>query len=290
MMTRRKVLAGGAAIAALSSLSRLSEGADAPMPTVFIGYGSPMNTLEDNEFTAEWRKVGAAMPKPSAILCVSAHWETPAPMVLTADPPETIHDFGGFPRELHEFQYPAPPGAPDMARETAGAVGSQTVGLSDEWGLDHGTWSVLAHLFPDADVPVYQLSLGQALSGPAHLALGRDLAVLRRKGVLIVGSGNVVHNLPVLIGDMRSGKEPVLHDWAAAFDDRVVRLIEARDFERLADLEDAGPLLRLAHPTLEHYLPLLYVLGAGGPEADVDFFAEGIVGGSLSMRAVLMTG
>jgi len=166
---------------------------------------------------------------------------------------------------------------------------SRNVGESEEWGLDHGTWSVLAHLFPAADVPVFQLSLGQELSGPAHLALGRDLAALRRKGVLIVGSGNVVHNLPVLISDLRSGEEPKLHDWADEFDDRVVRLIGARDFDRLAELEDAGPIMRLAHPTLEHYLPLLYVLGAGRPEADVQFFAEGIVGGSLSMRAVLMT-
>ncbi len=174
MTTRRQVLASGVAMTVASSiLSRLAGAADAPLPTLFIGHGSPMNTLERNPFTESWRQVGAALPEARAILCVSAHWETPEPMVLVAPKPETIHDFRGFPDALHAFQYPAA-GAPDIARETAGIARSRVVGETDQWGLDHGTWSVLAHMFPDAEVPTFQLSLGQDMDGPAHLALGRD--------------------------------------------------------------------------------------------------------------------
>lgn len=288
MTTRREILASGAALTvALSSLSRLAEAADAPLPTLFMGHGSPMNTLERNAFTESWRRVGAALARPRAILCVSAHWETAEPMVLTVPKPETIHDFRGFPDALNAFQYPAP-GAPDIAREAAALARSRVVGESDEWGLDHGTWSVLAHLFPDADVPVFQLSLSWNMEGPAHLALGRDLSALRRRGVLIVGSGNVVHNLRALMELMRSGRDPELQDWAEDFDGRVTGLIEAGDFDGLADTASFGPVLRKAHPTLEHYLPLLYTVGAAGPDAKAHFFAEGFVGGSLSMRSVMM--
>ena len=288
MTTRREALASGAALTvSLSSLSWLAEGAGTQMPVLFIGHGSPMNTLEDNPFTDAWRRIAAALPRPRAILCVSAHWETPEPMVLTAAKPDTIHDFHGFSPELHAFRYPAP-GAPEVAREAARMVRSQAVGESDQWGLDHGTWSVLAHLFPDASVPLFQLSLGESLAASAHLALGRELAALRLAGVLILGSGNLVHNLPQLMMDRRSVREPKLRDWAGSFDAQVTELIEARNFDRLADLDGFGPVLRLAHPTLEHYLPLLYTLGAGGRDAQVQFFAEGFVGGSLSMRSLIM--
>ncbi len=288
MTTRRELLATGAALTMASSvLSRLAQAADAPLPTLFIGHGSPMNALERNAFTESWRRVGAALARPRAILCVSAHWETPEPMVLTVAKPRTIHDFGGFPEALNAFHYPAP-GAPEIAREVAGMARSRAVGESDQWGLDHGTWSVLAHLFPDAEVPTFQLSLGQNMDGPAHLALGRDVSALRQKGVLIVGSGNVVHNLPALMRDRGSGRSPGLRDWAEEFDNRVTGLIEAGDFAALADLDSLGPALAMAHPTLEHYLPLLYTLGAAGPDSEPHFFAEGFVGGSLSMRSLMM--
>lgn len=288
MTTRPEIPATGAASTMPSSvLSRLAEAADAPLPSLFIGHGSPTNALERNAFTESWRRVGAALPRPRAILCVSAHWETPEPMILTVPKPETIHDFHGFSDALNAFQYPAP-GAPDIAREAAGMARSRAVGESDQWGLDHGTWSVLAHLFPDAEVPTFQLSLGRNMDGPGHLALGRDLSALRGRGVLILGSGNLVHNLPVLMQDRRGGQDPALRDWAEDFDNRVAGLIEAGDFAALADLDSFGPALAMAHPTLEHYLPLLYTLGAAGRNAEPHFFAEGFVGGSLSMRSLMM--
>jgi 4,5-DOPA dioxygenase extradiol len=289
MSTRREVLAGGVALTvALSGFGRLAGSAQTRMPALFIGHGSPMNALQRNPFTDAWRRIGAALPRPRAILSVSAHWETAEPLVLSTAQPETIDDFVGFPPELHAFRYPAP-GAPEAAREAARAVRSQWVGETDRWGLDHGTWSVLAHLFPDASVPVFQLSLGRNLAAREHLVLGRELAGLRDAGVLILGSGNLVHNLPQLARDRLAGRPPLPHDWAAWFDALVTQLVEARDFDRLADLDRFGPGLRLAHPTLEHYLPLLYTLGAGGRDAEVRFFAEGFAGGSLSMRSVLMT-
>jgi 4,5-DOPA dioxygenase extradiol len=288
MNTRRELLVRGAAlVAALSGLGRVASGAQPRMPVLFVGHGSPMNALHRNMFTDAWREVGATLPRPRAILSVSAHWETLEPLVLTAAQPETIDDFAGFPPELHAFRYPAP-GAPEVARETARTARSHAVGETEQWGLDHGTWCVLAHLFPDASVPVFQLSLARNLTAREHLVLGRELAELRHAGVLILGSGNLVHNLLQLMRDRLRGRGAVPHEWAAWFDSRVAQFIEAREFDRLADLDRLGPRLILAHPTLEHYLPLLYTLGAGGRDAEIRFFAEGFVGGSLSMRSVLM--
>ncbi len=253
---------------------------DQKMPALFVGHGSPLNAIEDNEFSRAWIETGRALPTPRAILCVSAHWETRGTRVTAMEQPKTIHDFGGFPRALYEYQYPAP-GSPDLARLIQETVTQAKVGLDDEWGLDHGAWSVLCRMFPRADIPVVQLSLDHFQPPEFHYALGRELRALRNKGVLIVGSGNIVHNLGAAIFDADQQ-----FDWAIEFDETIKRLILAGEHDPIVHYENLGRVAQLAVPTNEHYLPLLYILALQDPGEPVRFFAERVSMGSLSMRSM----
>ena len=252
------------------------------MPVHFIGHGSPMHAIEQSGFTRAWQAKGAALPHPSAILVVSAHWMTRGTtLVHIGRKPRTIHDFGGFPAELYAAQYPAP-GAPEAAAATLELLREHHAEPDAEWGLDHGAWCVLLHMFPKADVPVYQLSLDLSRPLTEHMKLASELKALRERGVLIVASGNIVHNLPAL----RWGAEAF--DFTREFDGLVTQTIEARDFAKLAELNPRDPLMRMAHPTLDHYLPLLYTLGAADERDTPSFFAEGFDLGSISMRSVML--
>lgn len=252
------------------------------MPVLFVGHGSPMNAIEDSPFAQSWARMGEALPSPSAILVISAHWMTRgSTLIHIGRKPGTIHDFGGFPRELHEIQYPAP-GAPDAAAATLELLRDHHAEPDVEWGLDHGAWCVLLRMFPKADVPVYQLSLDLSRPIQDHFELAKELRTLRSRGVLIVGSGNVVHNLPA----MRWGADAF--DWARAFDQRVGEAILNRDFAKLAELNPRDPLMRQAHPTIEHFLPLIYALGASKPDDTPSMFTEGFDLGSVSMRSVML--
>ncbi len=252
-----------------------------PMPVFFVGHGSPMNAIEQNEFTDGWRNMVAMMPKPKAILCISAHWETQGTFVTAMPKPRTIHDFGGFPQQLFDVQYPAP-GSPELAEETKDSVHRTTVVADAKWGLDHGAWSVLLQMFPDASVPVVQLSLDYSKDPQYHYDLAKELAVLRSKGILIIGSGNLVHNLRAVDW---SGKTQGF-DWAMEADQAFRRLILGKDHKSLIDYRKLGKAAELAIPTPEHYLPLLYVLALQDAKDEVTFYNEKLVMGSISMRSV----
>lgn len=251
------------------------------LPVIFFGHGNPMNALADNEYTRGWRQIGASMPKPRAVLCVSAHWYVPFTAITAMPKPRTIHDFGGFPRELFEVQYPAP-GSPEIAAEMRDLLGAPTT-LDDSWGLDHGTWSVLCHVFPQADIPVLQLSIDETLPAQAHYELGAQLATLRDRGILIVGSGNLVHNLHAY-GWGRRVVEP--YDWAVRFEEQARAWMLEGNHQPLIDYQNLGRDAALSAPTPDHYLPLLYVLGARLPGDAVTYPVEGVDGGSISMLAV----
>jgi 4,5-DOPA dioxygenase extradiol len=252
------------------------------MPAIFFGHGNPMNALADNEYSRAWAAIGRSIPPPKAVLCISAHWYIPATAVTAMPQPRTIHDFGGFPRELFEVQYLAP-GSPELAARVSELLGGN--GLLDEihWGLDHGTWSVLIHLYPRADVPVIQLSINESEPAGYHYDLGKKLAPLRDEGVLIIGSGNVVHNLHTYAWG-KHGVEPF--DWAMRFDEKARELISGRDHEPLVNYETLGRDALLSAPTPDHYLPLLYVLGAATEDDKISFPVSGFDGGSISMTAV----
>jgi 4,5-DOPA dioxygenase extradiol len=249
------------------------------MPALFVGHGSPMNAIEDNAFHRSWLELGRQLPRPRAILCVSAHWQTHGTAVSSAAQPATIHDFYGFPRELFAVRYPAP-GDPALAARVAALVTGVPVGLDPERGLDHGAWSVLRALYPAADVPVLQLSLDARRPGAWHYALGRELTALRDEGVLILGSGNIVHNLGLYEFD--SGSQPA---WAVGFRDKTNALILAGDHGALANYATLGPEAGLAVPTPEHYLPLLYVLAVQQPGDRVSVFND-VVTSAVSMTSV----
>jgi 4,5-DOPA dioxygenase extradiol len=250
------------------------------MPVLFVGHGSPMNAIEENAFTRKLQEVRKKLPMPKAICVVSAHWVTSGCHVLGAEWPRTIHDFYGFPRPLYEVQYPAP-GAPKEAKRLA----LEHHLLTDhEWGLDHGAWSVLRHMYPEANVPVFEVSLDHVRTFEEHLALGREMKQLRERGVLILGSGNLVHNLHQINWEMPNAAYP----WAEDFDAKVKKAIEERDMESLAAPDRWGSgLLAEAHPTLEHYAPVLYCLGATGEDDQVTYPHEGIEFGTISMRMAL---
>ena len=252
------------------------------IPAVFIGHGNPMNAVEINPFTERWRELAAALPRPAAILSVSAHWYVPGARVTPEERPRTIHDFGGFPRRLYEVQYPAP-GSPQLAGRVRDLLDPAPVALDAGWGLDHGTWSVLAHLFPQADVPVIQLGLDETLAAADHFELARRLQPLRDEGVLILGSGNVVHNLHAYGWGERSAST---YDWAVRFEAWARERIAARDFESVVAYERLGVDAALAVPTPDHFLPLLYVLAVSDPEEPIAFPMEGFDGGSVSMLCV----
>jgi 4,5-DOPA dioxygenase extradiol len=249
------------------------------MPALFVGHGSPMNAIEENPFSQSWAEAAGSLPRPDAILCVSAHWETAGTRVTAMERPRTIHDFHGFPRPLFEVQYPAPgsPGLARLARETARGT---PVREDSEWGLDHGAWSVLRRMFPSADVPVVQLSLDRTKPPAFHYALGRELRPLREKGVLILGSGNIVHNLGLMVW------RDTAYGWAVEFDERVKGLILSGDHEAIVGYPELGEAARLSVPTNEHYLPLLYVLALQEEGDGIGFFAERVTLGSISMRSL----
>jgi 4,5-DOPA dioxygenase extradiol len=252
------------------------------MPAIFFGHGNPMNALARNAFTDGWSAIGRSIPRPKAILSVSAHWYVPGTSVTIADSPPTIHDFGGFPRQLFAVQYPAP-GSRELAERVRELLAPVRVDMSDRWGLDHGTWSVLVHVYPDADIPVVQLSLDETREASWHYEIAKQLAPLRDEGVLIMGSGNLVHNLHTY-----AWGNPALcaYDWAQRFEDKARALLAAHDFAPLVDYEALGRDAQLSAPTPEHYLPLVYVLAQYRHGDAVTFPVEGFDGGSISMLAV----
>ena len=263
-------------------------GAPDRMPVLFIGHGSPMNAIEENDFSRGWREAAGSLPRPKAILCVSAHWETRGTLVTAMEKPKTIHDFGGFPRELYEVEYPAP-GSPWLARETAAAVRAARVAEDTQWGLDHGCWSVLRQMYPAADIPVVQLSLDATQPARRHYEIGRDLLPLRSQGVLVLASGNIVHNLRLIAwrgggaGDFNS---PFGLDWALEASALLKDLIVEGRHDELIDYRSLGRSVQLAVPTPEHYLPLLYALALQQPDESVSLFNDVAVGGSLTMTSL----
>lgn len=292
MMKRKRFLGALAALPLIGASMKLNElsklvapfSATDKMPVLFLGHGSPMNAIEENEFVAGFRKTGQEIARPTAILCISAHWETRGTMVTTMEHPRTIHDFGGFPRELFAVQYPAP-GSPALAGEVQQLVTSTEVLTDDKWGLDHGAWSVIKHLYPDADVPVVQMSLDRSKPPAYHYALARELAALRKKGVLIVGSGNMVHNLRQVAWD-KMGVDDYSYDWAAAASATMKARILDGNHAPLINYAAQGAAFQLAIPTPEHYLPLLYTLALADEQDDVSLFNDKAVGGSLTMTSV----
>lgn len=295
---RRRFLIQGSAISAVSALHSLGAwaatqdspqgksgkgGKARPAPVLFIGHGSPMNAISENAFTRTLNALGKKLPQPKAMLVVSAHWLSPGvTAVNVAEHPPTIHDFGGFPAELHAMQYPAP-GAPQFAREAIRAVKGVKVLATEEWGLDHGTWTVLHHMYPDAKIPVFQLSIDYARGPEFHYQLGRELAALRQQGVMIVGSGNVVHNLRAT---ERSRPEAMRasQDWAQRFDDAFAGALAQRDDKRILDYPRLDVGSAMAVPTPDHYFPMLYALGAAGRDEAAETLFSGFHSGTLSMR------
>ena len=251
------------------------------MPAIFFGHGNPMNAIQENRYTDSWAEIGRRIPQPRAVLMVSAHWYLPGTQLTAMERPRTIHDFGGFPRPLYEVEYPAP-GAPELAGQVATMLGLDD-GLDREWGLDHGTWSVLTHVFPDASVPVVQLSIDETRPPSFHYEIGRRLAPLRDERILIAGSGNLVHNLHAYAWG-RHVAEP--YDWAVRFESAARNAITSGDHQTLVDYEQGGRDALLSVPTPDHYLPLLYVLGTQQPGEPVSFPVEGVDGGSISMLTV----
>ena len=252
------------------------------MPAIFFGHGNPMNAIQNNAWTNAWAAVGKSIPKPKAIVCVSAHWYLPATLVTGQEQPRTIHDFGGFPRELYQINYPAP-GNPQLATRVKDLVAPVSAELDTRWGLDHGTWSVLCHVFPDADVPVIQLSIDETQPAKFHYEIAKRLSSLRDEGVLILGSGNLVHNLHAYAWG-RQQVDPL--DWALRFEERARELLLAGEHEPLIAYETLGRDAILSIPTPEHYLPLLYVIAQMRDGEPITFPVEGFDGGSVSMLSV----
>ena len=253
------------------------------MPVLFLGHGSPMNAIEENEFAEGWRNIGKTIPIPVAVLCISAHWETRGTFVTAMEKPKTIHDFGGFPEELYEVQYPAP-GSPELAREIKNLVTKNRVGLDEKWGLDHGCWSVVKHLYPDAEVPVLQMSMDYYLSAQQHYDLAKELPVLRSKGVLIIGSGNMVHNLGMVAWNKLN--DTYGFDWAIEAGEKMKKYILSGDHEQLINYRSQGRAFDLAIPTPDHYLPLLYALALQEKDDTIKIFNDKPVGGSLTMTSI----
>lgn len=252
------------------------------LPAIFFGHGNPLNALLTNQYTEGWRRIGETVAKPKAILAISAHWYVPETGVTISTAPRTIHDFGGFPRELYQVRYPAP-GDPDLARRIQQMLAPLPVTLDESWGLDHGTWSVLRHVYPDADVPIVQLSIDESRPASFHFEIGQKLAPLRSEGVLIVGSGNLVHNLHTYAWGRHM---PDPYDWAVQFENEARAILMTGDDKPLVNYEKLGPEALLSIPTPDHYLPLLYVVGARQRGEAVTFPVEGVDGGSISMLCV----
>lgn len=254
------------------------------MPVLFLGHGNPMNAIEENSFVKGFRKIGGTIQKPKAILCISAHWETKGTFVTAMENPRTIHDFGGFPKQLFDVEYPAL-GSPELAIQTQNIVQKTRIELDHEWGLDHGAWSVIKHLYPNADVPIIQMSLDYTKPAQYHFELAQELFALRKKGVLIVGSGNIVHNLRMIAWDKLNG-EPYAFDWAIEANEKIKSHILKEDFTSLINYQKQGKAFDLAIPTPEHYLPLIYTLALKDKGDSTTIFNDQPVGGSLSMTSI----
>lgn len=274
-----------AAAMKLNMLNKLTEplAKTAKMPVLFLGHGSPMNAIEENEFVTGFRNIAKNIPRPNAILCVSAHWETKGTYVTAMQHPRTIHDFGGFPDELFAVQYPAP-GSPALASETKSLITKTEVGLDDKWGLDHGAWSVIKHLYPDADIPVIQMSIDYSKPPQFHYELAQQIKSLREKGVLIIGSGNMVHNLRRV--EWRRLNETFGYDWALEAGEKMKSYILDGDHNPLINYRAQGTAFNLAIPTPEHYLPLLYSLALKEDSEAVELFNDKAVAGALTMTSV----
>jgi 4,5-DOPA dioxygenase extradiol len=250
-------------------------------PLLFVGHGSPMNAIEDNSFSKTWRSIGANLAKPAAILCVSAHWETHGTFVTAVEHPKTIHDFSGFPNELFSVEYPAP-GYPALASETKKIVSKTNIELDQSWGLDHGTWSVLKHIYPNADVPIVQLSINHNQPPQWHYDLAKELSSLRNKGIMIVGSGNMIHNLRMIDWHNPNGG----YAWAEEINEKFKTLIMENNHKALINYSGLGKEAQLAIPTPEHYIPLLYILGLKEENESIKFFNDSTTMGSLSMTSL----
>lgn len=280
------VLPLGAAAVKLSALRKVTDGFEATekMPVLFLGHGNPMNAIADNIFTRGFQEMAKTLPKPKAILCISAHWETRGTFVTAMPHPETIHDFGGFPQALFDVQYPAP-GSPELAKEAAELITSTTVQLTDDWGLDHGCWTVAKFLYPEADVPIVEMSIDYT-QGPAyHYALAQELMALRRKGVLIIGSGNTVHNLRKVAWS-KMNEVGFAYEWAESANEKIKKFITDGNHQDLIAYEKQGIEFQLAIPTPEHFIPLMYTLGLQEKGEVPTLFNDALIGGSLNMLSV----
>ena len=281
------LLSGGIAMASIQPFYDWTKGLgeeDEKMPVLFIGHGSPMNAIEDNEFSKRWGQMGKEIPTPKAVVVVSAHWLTKGTMVTAMPNPKTIHDFGGFPQALFDIQYPAP-GSPELATEIQKLITNPAVELDHDWGLDHGTWSVVKHMYPDADIPVLQLSIDYYKPAAYHYELAKQLLALRKKGVLIIGSGNMVHNLRMVAWDKLSEPEYGF-EWALEMNDIFKNKISNGFHKELIQYEKLHKAATLAIPTSDHYYPLLYILALQTDNDKVEFFNDKAVGGSLTMTSV----
>lgn len=282
-----KTLLGVSAMASLHpfynwSQSLLEE--EEKLPVLFIGHGSPMNGIEDNEFSRTWSKFGNEIPKPKAVLVISAHWLTNGTHITAMNNPKTIHDFGGFPQALFDVNYPAK-GNPELAKYTSELITSTNIGLDHDWGLDHGTWTVVRHMYPNADIPVLQLSIDYNKPAEYHYNLAKQLGSLRKKGVLIIGSGNMIHNLRMVAWDKLSEVEYGF-DWAIEMNALFKEKIGNNDFKSLLDYEKLNKAAKLAIPTPDHYFPLIYAIALQDNNDEVRFFNDKLVGGSLNMTSV----
>jgi len=281
------LLSGGIAMASIQPFYDWTKGLgeeEEKMPVLFIGHGSPMNAIEDNEFSKRWQQMGKEIPTPKAVVVVSAHWLTKGTMVTAMPSPKTIHDFGGFPQALFDIQYPAP-GSPELATEIQKLITNPAVELDHDWGLDHGTWSVVKHMYPDADIPVLQLSIDYYKPAAYHYELAKQLLSLRKKGVLIIGSGNMVHNLRMVAWDKLNEPEYGF-DWALEMNDIFKNKISNGFHKELIQYEKLHKAATLAIPTPDHYYPLLYILALQTDNDKVEFFNDKAVGGSLTMTSV----
>ena len=254
------------------------------LPVLFIGHGSPMNGIEDNEFSRSWKKLGLEIQKPKAVLVISAHWLTSGTKITAMENPKTIHDFGGFPQELFDVEYPAK-GNPELAKETSKIIKSTHIGLDHDWGFDHGTWTIVRHMYPNADIPVLQLSIDYSKPAQYHYDLAKQLTSLRKKGVLIIGSGNMVHNLRMVAWDKLNEPEYGF-DWAIEMNTIFKEKISSRDFKSLIDYEKLSSAAKLAIPTPDHYYPLLFNIALQESKDTISFFNDKPVGGSLTMTSV----
>lgn len=269
----------------LSEFNRMTStlGNTDQMPVLFIGHGSPMNAIEENDFVSTWRDLGKTLPRPNAILVISAHWETSGTQVTAMERPRTIHDFGGFPKALFEVQYPAP-GSPELAQEVKSIVKTTDILLDEKWGLDHGAWSIVNRLYPNADIPVIQMSLDYYQTPSYHYNLAKELASLRKKGVLIIGSGNMVHNLRMVAWD-KLNAEAYGYDWALEANEKMKQFILTGDHPSMINFRTQGRAFDLAIPSPEHFIPSLYALGLKEDNENIDFFNDKAVAGSLTMTS-----